>query len=442
MKKYSEHDIEKMLSKTEKTDASFDKKVDFPANTLIYKRRRFTSLLVAACLVVFIVSGSAIIALVQNGGSQINYSNDEFMSDDKVNDSDDFIFNTNSPSDSKGPESYPYGDSDSESTSDYSEGDETRNPYGDSLGPNDESEGSGEISNVEPVLPQIVYPDDNEFFLDKGIGSMTPEEYFSSNPNSALKGRSKLHVYSRTLLDLSERRSQIDLFAKTFGIDLTFDEELYKITGDCRGIDKDRRFSVNVSEYGDWYLLSKDGIPMRIDTSDSEADVKIRSMVDGFVNNHREIFGQGVFKYSYKYLDKSLEVYICTSSDDKIISNTPQFILTFKIIHEGYYRLTSIKRNIANMQTCGEYPVRSYSEALNDFFKQPIFDESDLVLSEDEKVKCVYVGYDIRYLYSSRYECMYPFYAFVLRYEPNDEAPKYEAFYVPAIESEYVQTSE
>jgi hypothetical protein len=44
MKKYSEKDIEQMLFKTEKTDATFDKTVKFPVNNIMLRRRRFASL--------------------------------------------------------------------------------------------------------------------------------------------------------------------------------------------------------------------------------------------------------------------------------------------------------------------------------------------------------------------------------------------------------------
>ncbi len=435
MKKYSEQDIEKMLFNTEKTDASFDKKVNFPANNIIYKRRRFTSLLVAACLVVFIVSGSLIVAFVQNGGDNTEFSNNIFISEndpDISGENENSIGNTQS--NASGFESFPYDNS--ETGDDISHEDETRNPFGES----ENSEGSNTSDNVsqgEPLLPQIMFPNDNAFFSDNGTGNLTAEEYFASNPYKNLKGKSKLSIYSRNMLSVDERKEQIKMFGKSFGFSLTFDEQHYKSTGDCRGVNNDNGFIVNVSQYGDWYIDSSTDL-LYIGAPSYEISAEIQKKVNAFIKEHQDVFGNGAFKITHKFSSGKLEVFLYENADDKVIANTPQFVLTFKVVGTNDFYLTTVERKIANMKLLGEYPILSYSEALKEFFKQPITEDE----SENENLECVLVGYDVRYLFSSKYECMYPYYAFVIKFDPNGENPRYKAFFVPAIEAEYIAKAE
>ncbi len=437
MRKYSEQDIEKMLYNTEKTDAKFDKKVDFPVNNIIYKRRRFASLMIAACLAVFIVSGSLLVAFLQNEGTQSDFPDYSSVSGNGVDDPDKNE-NSNSYNESNisGLESYPNDNSGYESGND-SGGDETRNPYGEGDNSDEQSDNSNDVSGVEPLLPQIAFPDDYKFFLENGMGELTAEEYFALNPNKNLKNDSKISVYSRSALGLAERKQQIEILGKSFGVKLLFDEERYKKSGECVGINNDASFGVNVSEYGDWYLYSDDDL-LYVGARSEEIASEIQRKVNRFINDHRDVFGGGAFKISQKFASGNLEVYITEITEDKILSNTPQYVLTFEKVGTNDFYLTAIKRNIVNINLFCEYPILSYNEALEEFFKQPITEDYHPDTSEPETLDCVLVGHDVRYLYSSDCAGMYPFYAFVIKFDPYGKNPRYKAFFVPAIDDEYI----
>ena len=436
MKKYSEKDIEQMLFKTEKTDATFDKTVKFPVNNIMLRRRRFASLLVAACLVVFIVSASLIVAFIQ-GDNSPDASEDWHVSDNSSPLSDVFDKSENDNSDDYSYNaSFPYYNSEPESMPEYSDGDETRNPFGESDYSSDESDSSTDVSD-DPNLPAVAYPYDNAFFTENGIGTLNATEYFESNPNKGLENRKKLALYSRKMLSVVEIKRQIGMIGSSFGINTDFDEELYRKTGDCVGRNSDNNFVVSVKKYGDWTLYSKNEL-LYIGARTEALYAEIQNRTGAFINEHRDIFGYGDYKITHKFTNISLEVYLYEITDDKITSETVRFVLKFDKVGTNDFYLKSIESNSLNMEQIGYYPAISYNEALKEFFKQPITEDDHQTGSESGTVERVFVGYDVRYLYSTEYGGMYPFYSFVIKFDPNGDNPRYKAFFVPAIESEYI----
>ncbi len=442
MKKYSEHDIEKMLFNTEKTEPSFDKTVNFPSGNIVYRRRRFTSLLIAACLVVFIVSGSLIVAFVQGGSDYPDLSEGvvESETDSANSDINDNSFVTDW-SDVSDFVSFPYDNSDYISGTEHSSGDETRNPFGESDSSNIVSGSTSDSFIDEPLLPLINYPYDSEFFAKNGMGSLTADEYFKLNPNKELDNVSRLTYYSRSMLTIGEIKQLIGMLGNSFGVKLDFDEELYQKNGECVGADSESGFVVNVSEYGDWYLTSDEEL-LYIGARTEALYNEIQNRVGAFINEHHDIFDGGKYKITHKFTNVSLEVYLSEITDDKVMSEMIRFVLTFDKVGTNDFYLKKIESKVANMSRCGEYPTISYNEALNEFFKQPITEDDNLNESESEMLERVLVGYDVRYLYSSEYEGMYPYYAFVIKFDPYGENPRYKAFFVPAIKKEYIIVSD
>ena len=442
MKKYSEHDIEKMLFNTEKTEPSFDKTVNFPIGNIVYKRRRFTSLLIAACLVVFIVSGSLIVAFVQGGSDYPNPSEGVWGSETDPTNSNikDNSF-ANDRSDISDFVSFPYDNSGYISGTEQSGGDETRNPFGEFDSSDIESATTSDSSVDGPLLPLINYPQDRDFFAKNGMGSLTADEYFKSNPNKELDNVPRLSYYSRSMLTISEIKQLIDKLGNSFGLRLNFDEELYQKNGECIGVDTVSGLVVNVSKYGDWYLTSDDEL-LYIGARTEALYNEIQNRVSVFINKHQDVFNGGKYKITHKFTNTSLVVYLSEITDDKVMSEMNRFVFTFDKVGTNDFYLKTIESKVANMNRSGEYPVISYKEALREFFKQPITEDDDPNASESETLDCLLVGYDVRYLYSSEYEGMYPYYAFVIKFDPYGENPRYKAFFVPAIQKEFINVSE
>lgn len=430
MKKYSEYDIEKMLSKTEKTEATFDKRVKFPENKIIFKRR-FVPTLIAACLVLLILSASLIIAVFQTEDTQTNFSGIASESFDSDNSDCSYIsLNDNTDND--------YSDSYLESgETSVSEGDETREPFGNS---DASSDVSGDVSDIESSLQAIVFPNDYIFFSDKGIGKLTPEEYFDFNPNKNLKLKNTVTVYTRNAITVEERKSKINDIARSLKAQVNFDEDLFKNTGDCRSTNNENNISISVGKYGDWFVSKSDGLIETVYIEDKIVPSDVKQKIVLFVVNHSDIFGEGNFEYSYVFVENEFEVRISVRGPDNVIAKLPQFVLSFKKISANGYLMTSVERNVNNMVSCGEYEKRTYVQALVDLLNSEITEDNDPDSHESPNIKFNLVGYDIRYLYSSYYAGIYPYYAFVLRLYPDGENEKYKVFFVPAINDEFVAT--
>ena len=434
MKKFSENDIEKMLSKIEKTEAQFDLGVRFP-NPAIRPRRRFASLLVAACLAVLVVSSAVIVALVQNDSYMTEYSTsvDESQSTPDYS-AGQVISGQNSDNID---ESFTFDNSDE--ISDNNASDEvTRDPQGGT-----DVSGGGDASTEEkPYLPDVVYPNENELFVNNNIGTLTPDEYFDLNPIKNLLGVKELALYNRSPISVDERKNRISQIGESFGISLAFDEALFKSTSDCRGYNNKTKFSVNVGEYGDWFIYLNNERLLQFGIYDGTISNEIQNKIESFVKSNSSVFPDESYKYSFKFADDKLDVRLSVVSEDEVLSKIPKFTFTFKKLTGKQYSLFSIESSATNMASFGEYPLRSYSQALEDFFKMEITEDNYPDSSENYGDKFTYVGYDIRYLSNSKSDCMYPYYAFVIRFGPNGEGARYKAFFVPAVDAEYLLSAE
>ena len=169
---------------------------------------------------------------------------------------------------------------------------------------------------------------------------------------------------------------------------------------------------------------------------------EIQNKIESFVKSNSSVFPDESYKYSFKFADDKLEVRLSVVSEDEVLSKMPKFTFTFKKLTGNQYSLFSIESSATNMASFGEYPLRSYSQALEDFFKMEITEDNYPDSSENYGDVFTYVGYDIRYLSNSKSDCMYPYYAFVIRFGPYGEGARYKAFFVPAVDAEYLLSEE
>ncbi len=435
MRKFNEEDIEKMLTKIEKTDASFEKKVIFPSNAGIQTRRRFPALLVAACVIILAVTSSVLVVL--NIGDTVPDASN-VLSNPAVSDSE-YPQQNNSDSLGLNNSSIISDPNISLDQNISGEENESRNPYGDTDASGDESYN---VSDPENKLSLVSFPTDIGFFSGKGLGKLTPKEYFESNHHKYLEGKYNLPVYTRTSLSVDERAAIMFSVGNSLGIDLKFDEKLFGVTGDCRGLNEDNTVSLNVGEYGDWYLYVSLDLMLKTDVSNANVSEKMFALVGGFVMENPNIFGSDKYEYSISQNTNKLSVFLFSHNSDGVLSDTPVFEFTFKNLYNEVYALSSIARNINNMQLLAEYPARSYKAAVESLFTDAIGDDIELDASKDGMLEFVIVGHDVRYLYSSGSDGMYPYYAFVLKFNPYGAEPTLKTVFVPAIDEKYLLKDE
>ncbi len=414
MGKFTEKDIENMLSKTESTLPQFDKNVDFPEQkTVPIRRRSYRAILLAACLTALCLSVVAVFAFSNREGDvESGYSQDDASA---------FVSGVSlyPPSDSSGftNESYDFPD--------ISEGE--MSTAGDSSAPeNDNSEN-------EPSPPAVVYPSGNSFYVGQGLDSnKTPDQYFAENPHEYLGGKIRLPVFSRTQMTLDERKLKIEEFSETLGISFEFDESMHNITGDCRGASANNRYSVNVGEYGDWYFIaySADYNSLRADADNYEAFV---NATDGFINKYACLFEDG--EYSYLCTSSDSRVYVSVnnlSRNGSIASSMPAYTFVFKKISANRYTLNSIEyKNIG--EALGEYETVLYGTALNEMFANRFYSVHGFTFGDEDTFRVV--GYDVRYLTKSEESLICPYYAFVVMVNPESEESYFRTLFVPAIYS-------
>lgn len=418
MKKFTEKDIENMLSKTEKTEPSFDKGVVFERRALVPKRKtRFISVLTAACLLM--------LALVVTPVFLIASRNSDYSNASIENSFSQFV---------SGVSYYPVDESEINSNNSYAFPDDSGG-YMSTAG--ESSEGDTESSEiVVPILPTVEYPDDYAFYVAQGLnGNQTPEEYFDLNPNKYLGAKINLPVYKRTTLSVEERRKIIDNFAESIDTVLEFDDDLFEITGDCRGISKSGNFSMNVGEFGDWYFAVKNNNFMRLEIT-SDSFIEFCDRTETFVTENREFFGNVEYRYS---VDKNGENYYVSVTDfsnsDSVISKMTKYSFEYKCLYGNVYALVSV-RHTSFGEIMGEYKTRLYDSALREMFDNKFYGEYGFIFSQGDEF--VIVGYDVRYLTANQEALVCPYYAFVIDVSPNSEENEYRTVFVPAILGEYI----
>ncbi len=417
MRKFTEADIEKMLSKTEKTSPAFDKKVNFNEKQIMpLRRRRYGAILAAACVLVVTVSVLTVFMLTNREGdieaSIPDTSYSQFVSG----------VSQYPPSESSGftNESYDFPE--------LSEG--QMSTAGDS------SENISETSQEAEKNPVVAYPKDNAFYVGQGVGyNQTAEEYLKANPHEYLGSRLKLSVYARQSLVLDERKATLNKFSEALGMQFLFDESMYNITGDCRGLSEDKHYSINASEYGDWYFIAYTVNFLSVKTNAELAPFE--SAVKGFVEKNSQLFEQGEFNYTVELKGDRVYVNVFNNGrSDAITKKMIAYTFAFKKNTETRYSLASIVYNCAG-DSLGEYKTALYDDALNQMFANEFYSEHGFAFGSEDTFRIV--GYDVRYLTSNSESLVCPYYAFVVQINPSSENSYLRTLFVPAIVNDSIE---
>ncbi len=411
MKRFNEQDIEKMLSKTESTSPDFDKNVSFPQKTvLLPRRRRYGALLAAACLIIVSVAGTAVMLLSNRSGDVVipdNSATSEFVSGVSLHPNPESQGFTN--------ESFDFPE--------YSEG--VMSTAGES------SEFIEESTNSNIENPRFSYPQDNSFYVGQGLKQdMTVEEFLAENQHSHLGGRINLPVYKRAILDIEQRKSTIEAFSASLGLNFEFDETMYNITGDCRGLSQDKHYSINASEYGDWYFVSYTVDYLKVNASANENEA-FTEAVRSFVEENRLLFEEGEFAYSAQIKDGRVYVTLKNKNRIDLISNKMSaYVFAFKRNSNNSYSLASIEYKNCG-EKLGEYETKLYDTALNEMFANSFFSEHGFTFGNEDTFKLV--GYDVRYLSKNKEALVCPYYSFIVEVNPGSEDSYFRTLFVPAV---------
>jgi hypothetical protein len=411
MRKFDEHDIEKMLRKTEKTDPSFDKEMLFPKRKLtIHKRKRISAIFVAACVLVLTFAGSVLIIMNKSDVYIPEESFDYVSQDISVNNSTDV----------------------SKEFSEFSdEPDESRGIMNDSSN----ADNSEETDENQPVE----YPESLDFFVGKGLGHLqAPEQYFAANPHEYLASKSELPVYTRTPLTFEECGELLYLYGVELNTEFVFDEVLYNITGNYKGVSDNEGLSINISEFGDWYLNVSNVMYLRVKISNDDLETSLINGVKDFVNQHSGIFSVDEYEYRVRYSETRVKVELYEKrEDDYVLSNIVVGSFSFKLQYGSTYTLTSIERTSNGLKSVGNYELRDYEAAVEDLLNNNFWYDYEIDIPDGGILEFKIIGYDVRYLQSSKFDIMCPYYAFVINTDDEDDGRSLTVF-VPAISDEFI----
>ena len=405
MKKYTEKDIESMLSKTEKTLPKFDKNVVLPTTQIVNRRKRIIPILIAATLASAVVFSSFIMLL----------SEEEItLSQPDVSVSGDFsdISFSDQQSTVQGESSYDFSE----------ESDEERSTAAVS------SEPESEFVSEEYI--QVVYPTANDFYVGQGLQSnLTIDEYFARNPLKHLNVRDTLSVYSREAKKLEQRIELIDGFSKAIDVVLNFEADLYEITGDCRGVSENGTFTFNVGMYGDWYFAVNDDnyrlVALGADKNDFALSAK------KYIDMHKTVFGEGDYYYTVEERDSEYIVFVSDRSEpDSVIKRMPEFTFSYRMIYYGVYSLKYILHS-ENGVSLGDFETATCDDALESLFNDEFYASHGFTFGETDEYAML--GYDVRYLKTNYEALVCPFYAFVIKLNPNSDDGEIRTLFVPAI---------
>lgn len=417
MKKYSENDIEKMLQNTEKTEPGFDKKVSF-AKPAIIKRRRYFSVISAACLLVVLVSIFTFIMVSQRDNvPDISTGNSEYS---------EFVSGVSYPNN----ESLDYSVDISFEVS--VPDDESREIHG---GLSSETFSGNEESSIIVPPEKIFYPDNEKFYNGQGISNgQSLIDYFSSNPLKHLSANNELHIFSRPL---AEKKFIIDLtdrLASELHVDFKYVQDMTANGGCIEFIDDKREFDFQVGSYGDWILnINKsDFLNVVYEGGNTEA---LLFEVKKLVSRIPSLFDEREFIIIDQQHADGVNVYLYCENGNDILNEYADYKFSFCKKGELYI-LTSIEHIANNMISIGKFDNRLYNSALVSLYENKFYGENGFELTDN--MEFTVAGYDVRYLTHFDEAIMCPYYAFVILINPESDNAQYKTVFVPAVIDENV----
>ena len=412
MKKFNENDIEKMLRNTEKTEPSFDKRVSF-AKPVIIKRRRYFSVISAACLLVVLVSIFTFIMVSQIDNvpdiSTGNSEYSEFVSGVSYPEHESLVFSNDVSFEFSVPD------------------DESREIHG---GLSSETFSGNEESSIIVPPEKIFYPDNEKFYNGQGISNgQSLIDYFSSNPLKHLSANNELHIFSRPL---AEKKFIIDLtdrLASELHVDFKYVQDMTANGGCIEFIDDKREFNFQVGSYGDWILTinKSDFLNVVYEGENTEA---LLFETKKLVSRLSSLFSEKEYIVTEEQHSSGVSVYLYCENSNDVLNEYADYVFSFSKRGELYI-LTSIEHVANNMVSIGKFDNRLYNSALLSLYENTFYSENGFELTDE--MEFTVVGYDVRYLTHFDEAIMCPYYAFVILINPESDNAEYKTVFVPAV---------
>lgn len=406
-KRLTEQDIEKMLGRTESIDPSFEKKVMFPAEKTIIRRRRLVPIIAAACLFVISVS---VLPLAMHFGD-----NEGELGGSYAESLGSFISGV----------SYPSGvvSDDMDNTMGFPEySDESREVAGES------TSGDVEIESSQPDdMLSFEFPNDPAFFEGAGLPEgESPTDYLKDTPIDYLGSSIRLPVYSRETIGYDDALRLIKGASDDLRIDFSSPE--YSAEA-LVAVSELNRFTISVSKYGDWSLEINDPLYLSVDISDSTE--YLEAAVEKFILKNPALFEHTDYRITTVLKGNFVCVYLHNEdADDSYLTR----LYSHKLLFELNNGLCIFKNatSIANgMQSVAKYRTKMYDEAMVGLLDDEYNEKYGYVFEKDEKF--LVEGYDVRYISSPDHAVMCPYYVFVVRINPLDDSQIYKTIFVPAV---------
>lgn len=407
MKKFNENDIGKMLSKTEKTEPSFERKVNFTERKPLIAKRRSLIIPLVACLAFVAVAAGVIFSVPEETPRGVV---------PPVNNSKPVSGNTHVSFNSIPPTVS------SEYVSDFSyEHSDFSDPFYISDGEHFPSVSYDTSDTSVPdnvVYPTIEYPSKNIIFADAVLkDGQSVDDYLSSNYIKYLEAKLELPIYQRTQISDNMKNILLETLSNGFRLEPTLNE-------------------LTVSDFGDWKLDLKQTVLSTEHNGTGFDNSFYESLVSDFINNHSSIFGARQYKYKTVKNDTSILVEVFEANGDKgLIAEYPIYLFEFSV-NDASSSLSSIKHNNHQVEILGNFKTRLYNSATGSLFANDYYSASNFEFSDGDSY--VFLGYDVRYVISEHEALICPYYAFVLRVLHADKSTSVQTLFVPAIDERYL----
>lgn len=420
MKKYTESDIESMLSKTEKTDPKFERRVIFPVGKvkIIHRRRLFIP--IAACLTVVALSVMAIFSVPVDTPDLPHAETEPDYAVSKPNESSPF---SAVMSDDDRSENFFESDDESQGFSDFSDTtDESRAPHT-----------SQDVSNPDSsVFVKIDYPMRPILFENAEIAAgQTAEEYIDSTYVKYLEAKNSLEIYNRYKISDSEKKRLISAFLNDFGFDIDASNSVVE-NGIYTFADSISGKVIEISEYGDWKIY----IDLTLDAISAANEDECINYISNFVSENINVFKNHEYEYSYRRIGKTTLIDVFNKEHGKgVLSDYPKY--TFELAeNETGTSIVSVKYFNGNAESHGKYKTRLYDSAIKSLFADKFCSANDFKFSDGDTYSIL--GYDVRYVCSPYEALVCPYYVFVVNVNHDDGSSSVQTLFVPAIDDRHL----
>lgn len=408
MKRFTEEDVQKMLSKTESQTPNFDKNVIFPQRIITpVRRRRVISLISAACLIIIAVAVLPFAILKIGKASE----QPEYSYEDSQNSNSSQIIGTSSTFSEDVNTSIVFPESSDESRDVMNDSSDLEN-----------SDSSDELSKFE-----FEYPLQEEFFINEKVTSIEGvQAYFKDNPINHLGAYIRLPIFMKNEISVEDQKA----FIKNAGNDLSIEfNDFINNNSSLFSNSETGKVSFGISRYGDWEIEWFDDYTIVVDDYNDYEFVE--AAIEKFIVCNKTLIPGDDYEISVVESEDNLIVYLFDNERvESILTKVYSHKFVFEKTSESCF-LKSVSSMFNDMSSLGKFETIFYEDAL-EYLCDPAYpNKSGYVLQQYEEYEIL--GYDVRYIASDDFANVCPFYVFVLSVGQENEI---KSCFIPAVEIE------